>query len=62
MVHQPGLGIQGSDTAGAGGSNGLLVVVVDEVAAGKDSVDVGAGTAAVHLHVALGINLNLAPD
>ena len=43
--------VQSRSTSGAGGGDGLAVGVVDDVAAGEDAGDVGAGRAALDFDV-----------
>src|SRR6476661_4540060 len=61
MGEEP-FGVEGRGTAGAGRGDRLAVGVVDEVAAGEDPGDVGAGAAPLDEHVALGVELDDALD
>src|SRR5688572_4814497 len=61
-VGEPALGVDRRGRTGAGRGDGLAVDVVDDVAAGEDAVDVGAGGRVLHLHVALVIQLQLADE
>ena len=61
MGEEP-FGVQGRGAAGAGRGDRLAVGVVDEVAAGEDARDVGAGGAALDQHVALGVELDVTLD
>ena len=59
---QPPLGVERGGAAGAGGGDRLPVGVVDEVAAGEDAVEVGAGRRCVDLHVAGVVEVDLAAE
>src|SRR6478609_1700151 len=61
-VGEEPLGVERRGTAGAGRRDRLAVGVVDQVAAGEDARDVGAGGAALDEHVALGVELDDALD
>ena len=61
MGEEP-FGVERRGAAGAGRGDRLAVGVVDEVAAGEDAGDVGAGGAALDEHVALGVELDDALD
>ena len=54
------LGVERGGATGAGGGDRLAVVVVDEVAAGEDAGEVGAGRGVVDEHVALVVEVDLA--
>ena len=55
-------GVQGCRAAGTGGSDGLPVGVVDQVAAGEDAVDVGPGARRVDEHVPGVVEVDLAGE
>src|SRR6476469_705659 len=59
---EPALGVDGRGRAGAGRGDGLAVDVVDDVAAGEDAVDVGAGARVLDLDVARVVELELAGE
>src|SRR5665213_2939575 len=59
---QPAFGVERGCTASAGCGDGLPVGVVDEVAAGEDSVEVRAGRGRFDLHVAGLVEINLAAE
>src|SRR5215218_2203665 len=59
---QPALGIDRRGRAGAGRGDRLAVDVVDDVAAGEHTVDVGARGRVLDLHVALVVQLELAGE
>src|SRR3712207_6848364 len=61
-VGEPALGVDGRGRAGARGGDGLPVDVVDHVAAGEHTVDVGAGARVLDLDVALVVQLELAGE
>src|SRR3712207_2024642 len=59
---EPALGVDRGGRTGAGRGDRLPVDVVDDVAAGEDTVDVGAGRRVLDLHVALVVQLELARE
>src|SRR4051812_28753207 len=61
-VGQPALGVDRGGRAGTGGGDRLAVDVVDDVATGEDSVDVGTGGGVLHLDVALVVELELTDE
>src|SRR3954452_18440810 len=56
---EPALGVNRRSGTRAGRGDGLAVDVVDDVAAGEDAVDVGAGAGVLDLDVALVVELEL---
>src|SRR5215218_7189273 len=59
---EPALGVDRRGRAGAGRGDGLAVDVVDDVAAGEDTVDVGARGRVLHLDVPGVVELELAGE
>src|SRR5688500_552358 len=59
---EPALGVDARGRTGAGGGDGLPVDVVDDVAAGEDTRDVGAGGGVLDLDVAGLVQLQLAGE
>src|SRR3954463_3988297 len=58
-VGEPALGVDRRRGTGARGGDGLPVDVVDDVTAGEDPVDVGAGARVLDLDIALVVELEL---
>src|SRR5206468_2807902 len=63
VLGEPALGVQGGHAAGAGGGDGLAVVVVGDVAGGEDAFDAGPGAGRLRPDdVALVVDLELAAE
>src|SRR5476651_678764 len=62
LAGQPPFGVEGGRTAGAGRGDGLAVGVIDEVAARKNTIEIGARRRLVDHDIAGGVKLDLAAE